>query len=309
MRSAALLHFAEGRVENGGSVMAVVLITGCSSGFGLEAALAFAARGDVTVATMRNLGKADELRERADAVGVEVEIEQLDVTDESSVSTAVAGVIDRHGSVDVLVNNAGVGSRGAVETMSMDSAQRLMDTNFWGPIRCIRAVLPTMRAQRSGVIVNVSSLASRVPGTAYSSMYGASKSGLNAVSEALATEVEPFGIRVVSIEPGFFETAISDNNLDRDREFDGPYAADEAWIQSFFDAGVGGGASPTIVADVIVRAATDPSMPLHTTVGDDADMYLGLLAQVDGFEGWIDAVIPIVEATVGPRPAPMASDA
>jgi NAD(P)-dependent dehydrogenase (short-subunit alcohol dehydrogenase family) len=160
-----------------------------------------------------------------------------------------------------------------------------------------------MRAQGSGVIINVSSLASRVPGTAYSSMYGASKSAINAVSEALATEVEPFGIRVVSIEPGFFDTAISDNNLDRGRELQGPYAADEAWIQSFFDAGVGGGASPAIVADVIVEAATNPSTPLHTTVGDDADMYLGLLAQVDGFEGWMDAVIPIVEATVGPRPA------
>jgi NAD(P)-dependent dehydrogenase (short-subunit alcohol dehydrogenase family) len=188
--------------------------------------------------------------------------------------------------------------------MSMASAEHLMDTNFWGPIRCIRAVLPAMRAQGSGVIVNVSSLASRVPGTAYSSMYAASKSAINAVSEALATEVEPFGIRVVSIEPGFFDTAIGDNNLDRDREFEGPYAQDEAWIQSFFDAGVGGGASPTIVADVIVEAATDPSTPLHTTVGDDADMYLGLLAQVDGFEGWMDAVIPIVEAIVGPRPAP-----
>lgn len=289
--------------------MAVVLITGCSSGFGLEAALAFAERGDVTVATMRNLAKADALRERAETAGVDVEIVQLDVNDEASVASAVSGVIERHGTVDVLVNNAGVGSRGAVETMSMESAHRLMDTNFWGPICCSRAVLPAMRAQRSGVIVNVSSLSGRVPGTAYSSMYSASKSAINAVSEALATEVEPFGIRVVSIEPGFFDTAIGDNNLDRDREFEGPYAQDEAWIQSFFDAGVGGGASPTIVANVIVEAATDPTTPLHTTVGDDADMYLGLLAQVDGFEGWMDAVIPVIEATVGPRPAPDSPEA
>jgi NAD(P)-dependent dehydrogenase (short-subunit alcohol dehydrogenase family) len=288
--------------------MAVALITGCSSGFGLEAALAFAGRGDVTVATMRDLGKADALRTRAEAAQVDVEIAQLDVTDESSIASAVAGIVERHGTVDVLVNNAGVGSRGAVETMSMTSAQQLMDTNFWGPIRCIRAVLPAMRSQGSGVIINVSSLASRVPGTAYTSMYGASKSALNAVSEALATEVEPFGIRVVSIEPGFFETAISDNNLDRDRDFEGPYAQDEEWIRSFFDAGVGGGASPTIVADAIIGAATDPSTPLHTPVGEDADMYLGLLDQVDGFEGWMEAVIPIVEATVGPRPTPVASD-
>ena len=194
--------------------MAVVLITGCSSGFGLEAALAFAQRGDLTVATMRNLAKAEALRERAETAGVEVEIVQLDVNDEASVTSAVAGVIEQHGTVDVLVNNAGVGSRGAVETMSMESAHCLMDTNFWGPIRCSRAVLPAMRAQRSGVIVNVSSLSGRVPGTPYSSMYSASKSAINAVSESLATEVEPFGIRVVSIEPGFFDTAIGNNHLE-----------------------------------------------------------------------------------------------
>lgn len=289
--------------------MAVVLITGCSSGFGLEAALAFAQRGDVTVATMRNVAKADVLRERAAAAGVDIEIEQLDVNDDASVDAAVAGVIERHGTVDVLVNNAGVGARGAVETMSMTSAHHLMDTNFWGPIRCIRAVLPTMRLQRSGVIINVSSLASLVPATAYSSMYAASKCAINAVSESLASEVEPFGIRVVSIEPGFFETAITDNNLDHDREFVGPYAQDEAWIHSFFAAGVGGGASPRIVADAIVAAATDRSTRLHTPVGDDAAMYLGLLGQVDGYEGWMETVTPIVEAAVGPRPAPSTPEA
>lgn len=289
--------------------MAVVLITGCSSGFGLETALAFARRGDVTVATMRNLAKADALRDRAGAAGGGVDIVQLDVNDEASVASAIAGVIERYGTVDVLVNNAGVASNGAVETMSMESAQHLMDTNFWGPIRCIRAVLPSMRAQGSGVIVNVSSIASRVPATAYTSMYAESKPAINAVSEALAVEVEPFGIRVVSIEPGFFETAIVDNNLDLGRELEGPYAEDEAWIRAFFDASVGGGASPTIVADVIVRAASDPSTPLHTTVGDDAELYLGLLAQVDGFEGWMNAVTPIVEAAVGPRPVPAPPEA
>lgn len=289
--------------------MAVVLITGCSSGFGLETALAFARRGDVTVATMRNLAKADALRDRAGAAGGGVDIVQLDVNDEASVASAIAGVIERYGTVDVLVNNAGVASNGAVETMSMESAQHLMDTNFWGPIRCIRAVLPSMRAQGSGVIVNVSSIASRVPATAYTSMYAESKPAINAVSEALAVEVQPFGIRVVSIEPGFFETAIVDNNLDLGRELEGPYAEDEAWIRAFFDAGVGGGASPAIVADVIVRAASDPSTPLHTTVGDDAELYLGLLAQVDGFEGWMNAVTPIVEAAVGPRPVPAPPEA
>ena len=144
---------------------------------------------------MRNLAKADALRGRAETAGVDVEIVQLDVNDEASVASAVAGVIERHGTVDVLVDNAGVASRGAVDTMSRESAHRSMDTNFWGPIRCSRAALPAMRAQRSGAIVDVSSLSGRLPGTPYTSMYSASKSAINAVSEALATEVEPFGRR------------------------------------------------------------------------------------------------------------------
>lgn len=287
--------------------MSVVLITGCSSGIGLEAALAFAERGHVVAATMRDLSKADALRERAQAGGVDVEITQLDVNDDASVSSAVAGVVERHGTVDVLVNNAGVMSRGAVETMSMESAQQVMDTNFWGPIRCIRAVLPAMRAQRSGVIINVGSVASRLPGNFHQSMYAASKAAMNTVSEALATEVQPFGIRVVLIEPGFIDTAINANNLDRDQELEGPYARDEAWIQSYYDASIGNAASPRIVADVIVQAATDPSTRLLATVGDDAEMLLGLLAQSDGFEGFMGAVIPVVEEAVGPRPAPIES--
>lgn len=282
--------------------MSVVLITGCSSGIGLEAALAFARRGDTAVATMRNLAKADKLRERAAAENLDVMIERLDVNDDDSVASCIDNVINQHGTVDALVNNAGVGSRGPVETMSMDNAAQLMDTNFWGPIRAIRAVLPAMRAQGSGVIINVSSLASRVPAVSYTSMYAASKVALNAISEALAGEVEPFGIRVVSIEPGFFETEISANNLSLDEEKSAAYAADHAWIQSFFEAGVGGGDDASVVADAIVSAATDPATRLHTTVGDDAAMYLDLLSQVDGYEGWMEAVMPLVEGTVGPRP-------
>ena len=284
--------------------MSVVLITGCSSGFGLEAALAFARQGDTTVATMRNLDRADELQKRAADEGTEVAIEQLDVTDEDSVNGAVERILAAHGTIDVLVNNAGIGSRGAIESMSLDNAMRLMDTNFWGAIRATRAVLPTMRARRSGVVINVSSLASRVPGTMYNSMYGASKCALNAVSEALAGEVEPFGVRVVSIEPGFFETQIAANNISADEPIDDIYGADQQWIQSFFESGVSGGAPASVVADAIVAAATDPDTRLHTPVGDDAAMYLDLLSSVDGYEGWIEAVIPIVESTVGPRPTP-----
>jgi NAD(P)-dependent dehydrogenase (short-subunit alcohol dehydrogenase family) len=282
--------------------MGVVLITGCSSGIGMETALAFARNGDTTIATMRNVAKSDNLLKRAADDGVSIQVEQLDVNAPESIDAAFARVIENHGTIDVLVNNAGVGNTGPIETMSIENAMQLMDTNFWGPMRGIRAALPTMRAQRSGVIVNVSSLASRIPATMYSGMYAASKQALNALSEALASEVEPFGIRVVSIEPGFFGTEISANNLSSDEEPSEIYAADEEWIRSFFAAGVDGGADASVVADAIVAAASDPDTPLHRPVGDDAAMYLDLQSQVDGYEGWMAAVTPIVEAAVGPRP-------
>ena len=282
--------------------MGVVLITGCSSGIGMETALAFARNGDTTVATMRNVAKSDNLLKRAADDGVTIHVEQLDVNEPESIDAAVARVIEKHRTIDVLVNNAGVGNTGPIETMSIENAMRLMDTNFWGPMRGIRAALPTMRAQRSGVIVNVSSLASRIPATMYSGMYAASKQALNALSEALASEVEPFGIRVVSIEPGFFGTEISTNNISSDEVPSEVYAADQEWIRSFFEAGVEGGADASVVADAIVAAAIDPETPLHRPVGDDAAMYLDLQSQVDGYEGWMAAVTPIVESAVGPRP-------
>lgn len=284
--------------------MSVVMITGCSSGIGLETALAFARNGDTTVATMRNTAKAETLQKRAADEGLTIEVEALDVTDDASVDAAVSRVTERHGTVDVLVNNAGVSNSGSVEQMAMDNAMRLMDTNFWGPMRMIRATLPTMRSQRSGVIVNVSSLASRIPATMYAGMYAASKVALNALSEALQAEIDPFEIRVVSIEPGFFGTEISANNLSADEPTSDVYGADQEWIRQFFESGVEGGAAPSVVADAVVAAATDPEAKLHTPVGDDAAMYLDLWGQVAGYEGWMEAVTPLVEGAVGPRPAP-----
>ena len=283
--------------------MGVIVLTGCSTGIGLEAALAFARRGDTTVATLRNVAKADTLLERAASEGFTVHVEALDVDDDESVGRTIGTVVERFGTIDVLVNNAGIANSGPVEAQSLDNARRVIETNFWGPIRTIRAVLPTMRRQRSGVIVNVSSLASLLPATMYNAMYAASKRGLNAVSEALAGEVAPFDIRVVSIEPGFFKTGITDNNISESESASEVYAADQVWMRSFFEQGGSAGhAHPSAVADAIVAAAIDPETLLHVPVGDDATMYLGLLDQVGGYEGWMDAVMPIVESTVGPRP-------
>jgi NAD(P)-dependent dehydrogenase (short-subunit alcohol dehydrogenase family) len=283
--------------------MSVVLITGCSSGFGLETALAFARNDDTVVATMRNLDKAVHLRDRAASGGLDIQIEQLDVTDGASVESAVAATIERHGTVDVLVNNAGLGHRAPVETMSIDTALRVMDTNFWGAMRMVRAVLPTMRKQRSGVIVNVSSVASRLPALPYNTMYAASKSALNASSEALAGEMAPYGVRVVSIEPGYFETEITANTPTRHEAVGDAYTADVQWFQSFADARVADSADPARVADAIVAAAVDPDAPLHLPIGDDATTFLEMYQGIGSFEGWVDGVVvPTVEQAVGPRP-------
>jgi NAD(P)-dependent dehydrogenase (short-subunit alcohol dehydrogenase family) len=283
--------------------MAVVLITGCSSGFGLEAALAFARRGDTVCATMRNLDKADALRKRAADEGVDVDLEALDVTDETSVQAGLAAAAERHGPIDVLVNNAGVGFGGPIETMPMAAAQSLMDTNFWGAVRATRAVLPSMRERRSGVIINVTSLSGLIPGTLYTGMYSASKHALGALSEALATEVSPFGIRVVCVAPGFFSTEISSNREGTDDGIAGSaYEADAAWWTSFMEASVEGGADARVVAEAIVDAAHDPDTPLQRPVGDDAALYLDLWGQTGTYESWMEAAMPIVELTAGPRP-------
>jgi NAD(P)-dependent dehydrogenase (short-subunit alcohol dehydrogenase family) len=256
---------------------------------------------------MRNVAKADPLLKRAAVEGVEIDVVALDVVDDAWVAAAIADVQQRHGTIDVLVNNAGIGIEGAVETVRMDDARALMETNFWGALRMMRAVLPGMRAQRSGVIINVSSLTARIPGTMYEGMYAASKHALGALSESLAGEVSPFNIRVVVIEPGFFATEISNNGLSRGTGAAGTeYEVDHEWFMGFMHSGVDNGADPRVVADAIVAAADDPATPLHVAVGDDAALYVALWEQAPTYEGWMATALPVVEAAIGPRPAPPA---
>jgi NAD(P)-dependent dehydrogenase (short-subunit alcohol dehydrogenase family) len=280
----------------------VVLITGCSSGIGLETALAFARRGDRTVASMRNLDKAEALRARASAEGLAIELVQLDVTDDASVQAAVAEVGRRHGAIDVLVNNAGIGYDGAIETIDFERARAVLETNVWGPVRMIRAAVPAMRERRCGVIINVTSVAGRVPGNAFFGFYAASKHAMNALSEALCMELEPFGVRVVCIEPGFFATEILANAGDGSAS-PGPYVEQHAWFNDFYQKSVAAsGGAPSVVADAIVAVAGDPATPLHVLVGDDAKGFVGLVTQLGSFEAWLPVGQQIVEGVAGPRP-------
>ncbi|MGZ8762106.1 MAG: SDR family oxidoreductase [Acidimicrobiia bacterium] len=279
----------------------VVLITGCSSGIGLETALAFASRGDTTVASMRNLAKADRLTKRAADEGQDIELVQLDVTDDASVEAAVAEVEQRHGRIDVLVNNAGVGYDGAIETIDIERARGVLEANVWGPVRVTRAALPAMRERRSGVIVNVTSISGRVPGMPFHGFYGASKHGLGVLSEALAGEVEQFGIRVVCIEPGFFATDIV-ANADDEQEL-GPYAAEYQWVKTFFEKSMEtASGDPGMVAEAIVAAADDSATPMHVLVGDDAKGFVALVDSLGSYEAWKPVSEQVVAGVAGPRP-------
>ena len=285
--------------------MSVVLITGCSSGIGLETALAFARRGDTTYATMRNLAKADRLLERAKEDDVTVELLALDVTDDTSVAAAITQIEADHGAVDVLVNNAGIGHDGAVENIDIDDARAVMETNLWGAVRTIRAALPAMRAKGAGVIINVTSVAGRVPGTGYMGWYSASKHALNALSEALTMELQGLGVRVACIEPGFFSTDIMQNvNVVEEIDESDPYQRDNAWLVEFYEKSVvpGTGGDPTVVAAAILAAASDPETPLHNLVGDDAAMFVDMVEQAGTVEAWLPIGISIVESVSGPRP-------
>jgi len=248
--------------------VAVVIITGCSSGFGLATALAFARRGDRVHATMRNPHAADDLSAAAAAEGLRLELRALDVTDASSVAQAVGGVLEADGRIDVLVNNAGIARMGAVEALGIDEARSVFETNLFGPLRLIQAVLPAMRGQGEGVVVNVSSMAGRLPGSPANWAYSASKHALESLSDSLAEEVRPFGIRVVCVEPGFFRTDVVRKGGRLPKA--SPYRDLEKQAAAWYASGVATGGDPAVVAAAIVAAVEDPASPLHLPVGADA---------------------------------------
>ncbi len=254
--------------------MAVVLITGCSSGFGKLAALEFARRGDTVYASMRNTSKAGALQDAAKAEKLEVSVVELDVTKKASADRAVKDVAAKAGRLDVLVNNAGIGSHGPIEDFDDDEVQAIFDTNLMGVIRTTRAALPTMREQGSGRIINVSSLAGKVTAP-FGGIYSASKHALEAISDALYYELHPFGIQVSIVEPGGFETEIGNNSHPAKRFTEG-----SAYVQlerRFAEAssrlpGTGGGADAQIVANVIVDAAKAAEPKRRYLVGQDAEL-------------------------------------
>lgn len=252
--------------------MAVVLITGCSSGIGPRTALAFARRGDRVYATMRRAERGRQLLDLAAGEGLDIRVLELDVTDDVSVQKAVQEVLGTEGRIDVVVNNAGLGHVGSVELLSDEAMRETFETNVFGPVRVLKAALPAMRAAGSGVVVNVSSTAGRVSAFASFWSYMASKHSLTVLSDSLAMELEPFGIRVLSIEPGFVRTPI----IEKASRPSGtsPYSAFDEAAYAFLANGVADGADPDTLAQAIVDAVEHDDGRVHVLVGDDAHMFV-----------------------------------
>jgi NAD(P)-dependent dehydrogenase (short-subunit alcohol dehydrogenase family) len=185
--------------------MASVLITGSSSGIGLATALAFGRAGHRVHATMRDLGRNGELRKKVEQEKLPISISPLDVDSDSSVRDAVARIVRESGPIDVLINNAGFAPIGSVEETQLGVFRAVMETNYFGVIRCIQAVLPSMRERRSGCIINVSSISGKIA-MAPMTPYQATKFALEGLSEGLAQELKPFNIRVAIVEPGIIDT-------------------------------------------------------------------------------------------------------
>lgn len=251
-----------------------VLITGCSSGFGQLAVRTFSANGWNVMATMRAPEKDTDLR---DLPGVA--LVRLDVTDTASIQAAVTETVQRFGSIDCLVNNAGYGGHALFEQFDDAAMRAMFETNVFGPVNTIRAVLPMMRKQGHGTIVNVSSMAGLLglPGNAF---YSASKFALNGLSEGMALECEAFGVRVHVVEPGAYPTtrfgANTDNALDvGDDQVAGYSRKLRAHIEALGEqmAQQGGDlADPQEVADAIYSCATSKDAPIHNPTGADARM-------------------------------------
>lgn len=253
--------------------MPSALITGTSTGIGLETALLFARRGYHVYAAARNPDASEGLQKGL-ADGLSLTPIALDVDDDASVLQAV----EEAGPVDVLVNNAGIGGAAPVELMPMANVRALFETNFFGAVRMMQAMLPGFRERRTGAIVNVTSVMGRVtlPSHGY---YTATKFALASLTESLAMEVGSLGIRVVSIEPGVILTPIWTKPGVASPEVP-DYAQSWARLMRAFGAQMENGAPPEIVAEAIFKAATEDG-PVHAPVGDDAEVWIKAHANPD----------------------------
>jgi NAD(P)-dependent dehydrogenase (short-subunit alcohol dehydrogenase family) len=268
----------------------VAIVTGSSTGIGFETALLLARSGFHTYATMRDLQKSKNIAEIANAENLPLEVLQLDVNDGISIKGAVGKIIAESSRIDVLVNNAGYGLFSPLEDVTLDQIRDQFETNFFGAIRVVREVIPTMRRQRNGTIVNVSSLVGRV-GLPLSSAYVATKFALEGLSESIRYELNEFGINIILIEPGVIKTNFLENlkTADTTLKSESPYAELVDRTTKEFGKMMNSSSSPIIVAEAILSAITSKDPEFRYVVGDDAESIMRIRQNSADkeFENWV----------------------
>jgi NAD(P)-dependent dehydrogenase (short-subunit alcohol dehydrogenase family) len=251
--------------------MAIALVTGSSSGIGLATAVSLARRGHEVIATMRNLKRAADLLKIVESDNLPISVAELDVNSDTSVDRSISGLLAKHGYIDVLVNNAGVGGGGcSIEELPLEIFREIMETNYFGALRCIKALVPSMRARRSGCIINVTSIAGRMA-IAPAASYAASKWALEALSECLAREMKAFNVRVAIVEPGVIATPIFSKARPIPQDSPYPHARRQ---RALFAASLSQPTSPYVVGEKICDIAEGTSWQLRYLVGPDAEPFL-----------------------------------
>ena len=263
--------------------MATVLVTGTSSGIGYQTALVLARAGHSVYATMRNLERGAALRNAAEQDRLPISIVEMDVDSDASVEAATSAVRAQAGTIDVLVNNAGIERNGSIEGLTLEDFKAVMETNYFGPLRTIRAWLPDMRQRQSGCIINITSVAGKISCSPLAP-YTASKFALEALSEALAQEVSAFNIRVAIVEPGIIDTPMARHI--EEAEIDALYSQ----VRRFghlFQASLDHPTPPAIVAEKIREIIESGTRKLRHPVGPDSEAFLAWRASMND-EQWVE---------------------
>jgi NAD(P)-dependent dehydrogenase (short-subunit alcohol dehydrogenase family) len=250
----------------------VAVVTGSSTGIGLETSVSLARNGFLTYATVRNLDRSSMIKTIADKETLPIKVVQLDVTENASVNNAIQTIASGAGRIDVLVNNAGYGLGGAFEDLLVEEIKDLYETNVFGLIRVTQAVLPIMRKQRSGIIVNLSSGAGLF-GYPGGSAYVSSKFAIEGLSESMAYELEQFGIKVVLIEPGFIKTNFASAMVIAKKAQDpsSPYSQMMQKIAANSSEMVKNGSPVDVVSKAILQAVTSKDPNLRYLAGKDVE--------------------------------------
>ena len=250
----------------------IAIVTGSSSGIGFETALALAREEYYTYATMRDIKKGNHIKEIANNENLKLEVIELDVDKDETVQAAINKIMNEKNRIDVLVNNAGYGLFGCLEDLSMDDLKAQFETNFFGVVRTLQTVIPIMRKQKSGTIVNVSSVAGRI-GFPVSPAYISSKFALEGLSESMRYELSPFGINTIIIEPGVIKTNFM-SSTKKSMKPDSAYKeiADKVIMGISMMAEMG--TPPQEVAKIIIKAIKSENPLPRYTVGNDAAMFL-----------------------------------